>query len=414
MKPGFYACYISAVITLLLLAPIRNVCGGEVLYEDNFTNLDPSWGTPGEILSVKDGKLTLKPALNTTQSVLNQSNVFDDADIAVDVILSSGDPIVPGGLVFWAKDYSNFYCLSVDANGSFKISHFVTDRWLIPVGWTKSEAMNNGIGQVNNLRVVTKGRQATAYINDKEVVTINGQPPQGGGCVGILGGSAQDSQNTWQFANLRVIATTQSTAPTPRAPVRPVRQLALRLHGSNTIGKELAPTLCEDFLKYEGATSVQRKPGAREDEIDIEAVLPGESPELLVFEIQAHGSKTAFEDLASGKCDVGMSSRQIKPDEAQQCALAGLGDMFSPTCENVLGLDGIAVLVSKSNPINALTKQQIADIFTGKITDWSQVGGNSGPIYLYAPDENSGTFDTFKSLVLARESVVPPSITFRG
>jgi hypothetical protein len=91
MKPRFYTCYISAVITLLLLAPIRNVCGGEVLYEDNFTNLDPSWGTPGEILSIKDGKLTLKPALNTTQSVLNQSNVFDDADIAVDVILSSGE-----------------------------------------------------------------------------------------------------------------------------------------------------------------------------------------------------------------------------------------------------------------------------------------------------------------------------------
>src|SRR5271165_1001764 len=412
MKPNLYTFCISALITLLSLAPIRNVRGGDVLYEDNFTNLDPSWGTPGDILSVKDGRLILKPALNTTQSVLNQSNVFDDADIAVDIILSAGDLIVPGGLIFWAKDYSNFYCLSIDANGSFKISHFVTDRWLSPVGWTKSEAMNKGIGQVNNLRVVTKGRQATAYINDKEVVTINGQPPQGGGCVGISGGSAQDSQNIWQFANLRVIATTQTTAPTSPSPLRPARQVALRLHGSNTIGEELAPTLCEDFLKYEGATSVQRKPGAREDEIDIEAVLPGESPELLVFEIQAHGSKTAFEDLASGKCDIGMSSRQIKSDEAQQCTLAGLGNMFSPASENVVGLDGIAVFDSKNNPVNALTKQQIADIYTGKITDWSQVGGNSGPIYLYAPDENSGTFDTFKSIVLGARALSPRASRF--
>src|ERR1700737_4387216 len=242
MKPRWYPFWFFAIVAALLY-PVLNVFGGDILYEDDFTNLDPSWGTPGDILSVKDGKLILKPALNTTQSVLNQSNVFDDADIAVDIILSAGDPIVPGGLIFWAKDYSNFYCLSIDANGSFKISHFVTDRWLSPVGWTKSEAMNTGIGQVNNLRVVTKGRQATAYINDKEVVTINGQPPQGGGCVEISGGSAQDSQNTWQFANLRVIATTQSTAPTPPVPVpvRPARQLALRLHGSNTIGKELAP-----------------------------------------------------------------------------------------------------------------------------------------------------------------------------
>ncbi len=401
MKPRYYTFYISAVITLLAFAPIRTLRGGDILYEDNFTNLDPSWGTPGDILSVKDGKLMLKPALNTTQSVLNQSNVFDDADIAVDVILSTGDPIVPGGLIFWAKDYSNFYCLSIDASGSFKISHFVTDRWLSPVGWTKSDAIVQGIGQVNKLRVVTKGRQATAYINDKEVVTINGQPPQGGGCVGITGGSAQDSQNTWEFANLRVIATAQAAAPTLPTPLRPVRQVALRLHGSNTIGKELAPSLCEDFLKYEGATSVQRKPGAREGETDIEAVVPGETNELLTFEIQAHGSKTAFEDLAAGKCDIGMSSRQIKPDEAQQCAAAGLGNMFSPACENVLGLDGIAVLVSKSNPVNALTKQQLADIFTGKITDWSQLGGTAGAIYLYAPDENSGTFDTFKSIVLS-------------
>src|ERR1700741_4003995 len=117
MKPRIHPFCISAiVVVLLLLPPVLSVFGGDILYEDNFTNLDPSWGTPGDILSVKDGKLTLKPALNTTQSVLNQSNVFDDADIAVDVILAAGDPVVPGGLIFWAKDYSNFYCLSIDAN----------------------------------------------------------------------------------------------------------------------------------------------------------------------------------------------------------------------------------------------------------------------------------------------------------
>ena len=82
MKPNLYTFYISALIALLSLAPIRNVRGGDVLYEDNFTNLDPSWGIAGERLSVEDNKLTLKPASNTTQSVLNQSHVFDDADIA--------------------------------------------------------------------------------------------------------------------------------------------------------------------------------------------------------------------------------------------------------------------------------------------------------------------------------------------
>jgi hypothetical protein len=162
MKPKFYIYCILAIIALLLGAPVRSVFGADILYEDDFTNLDRSWGTPGAILSVKEGKLVLKPAPNTTQSVLNQSNVFDDADIEVEVILSSGDPIVPAGLIFWGKDYSNFYCFSIDANGSFKVGHFVIDRWLTPVGWTESPAINKGIGQSNKLRVLTKGRQATS------------------------------------------------------------------------------------------------------------------------------------------------------------------------------------------------------------------------------------------------------------
>ena len=407
MKPKFYTFYICALIALLLLSVVPSAPAGEVLYEDNFINLDPSWGPATEVLSVKDGKLTLKPGLNTTQSVLNQSNVFVDADISIDVTMSAGDTNVlggldvPGGLIFWAKDYDNFYCLCINAIGSFKISHYVTGQWLTPVNWTENEAINKGVGQVNRLRVATKGGAATAYVNEKQIVTIKGQPPQGGSRVGISGGSTKNSQNTWQFANLRVVATLPSTV-SPRAPSPPQssRRVALRLHGSNTIGKELALAVCEDFLKYEGATAVQRKPREKEDETDIEAIFPNESAEPLTFEVQAHGTKTAFEDMAAGKCDIGMASRQIKSDEAQQCALAGLGDMLSPACEHVLGLDGIAVFVNRSNPVSALTKEQIADMFSGGITDWSQVGGHPGPINLHTPDDKSGTFDMFNSLVL--------------
>jgi uncharacterized protein len=177
----------------------------KILYQDDFSRLDPAWGIFGDILSVKDGKLVLKPAVNTTQSVLNLFNIFTDADIQVEVALTSGAPIVAGGLTFWAKDYSDFYCLSIDANGSFKISHFVTSGWLIPMGWTKSEAINKGLGKVNKLRVVTKGAQMTAFINDKQVITMTGQPPLGGGCVGISGSSDPDRQSTWEFSNLRVM-----------------------------------------------------------------------------------------------------------------------------------------------------------------------------------------------------------------
>jgi glucose/mannose transport system substrate-binding protein len=421
MTPKSYTFSVFELIALLLLHLAQSAPAAEVLYEDKFINLDPSWGVPSEILGVKDGKLTLKPALNTTQSVLNQSNVFHDADISVDVTMSAADTNapggldVPGGLIFWARDYGNFYCLCIDGIGSFKISQYVANQWLTPVSWTENKAVNKGLEQVNRLRVVTKGDEATAYINDKQVVKIKGQPPPGGSRIGISGGSAKSSRTTWQFANLKVIAAPSSatSAPVP-SPRQSARRVALRLHGANTIGKELALALCEDFLKSEGATSVQRKPREKENETDIEAILPNESAEPLTFEVQAHGTKTAFEDMAAGKCDIGMASRKITSDEARQCATAGLGDMFSPACENVLGLDGIAVFVNQSNPINALTKEQMADIFSGGITDWSEVGGRSGPINLHTPDEKSGTFDVFKSIVLGTKPLSPQALRYEN
>ena len=74
--------------------------------------------------------------------------------------------------------------------------------------------------------------------------------------------------------------------------------------------------------------------------------------------------------------------------------------MTSPASEHILGLDGIAVIVNQANPVTSLTKDQLGKIFSGGTTEWSALGGKSGSIHLYARDDKSGTFDTFKSLVL--------------
>ncbi|MEA5097861.1 MAG: phosphate ABC transporter substrate-binding/OmpA family protein, partial [Burkholderiaceae bacterium] len=115
-------------------------------------------------------------------------------------------------------------------------------------------------------------------------------------------------------------------------------------------------------------------------------------------EIASHGSSTAFNGLADSTADIGMSSRRIKPTEATKLVL--LGDMTSPTKEHVLALDGIAVIVNRNNPIKSLTKDQIAAIFAGVITDWAELKRAPGTIKLYARDNKSGTYDTFKSVVL--------------
>jgi phosphate transport system substrate-binding protein len=93
-----------------------------------------------------------------------------------------------------------------------------------------------------------------------------------------------------------------------------------------------------------------------------------------------------------------MASRKIKADEIGK--LSSLGDMTSPANEYVVGLDGIAVIVNQANPVASLTTQQLSQIFSGQVTDWSAVGGRNGSIRLYARDDKSGTFDSFKSMVL--------------
>jgi len=194
-------------------------------------------------------------------------------------------------------------------------------------------------------------------------------------------------------------AAIQTPAPVlAEVPALPA-EVVFRVHGSNTIGAKLLPALMEEFLKNEGATRIVRKDGINSEDLSIEVKLPGKNGPCAV-EIGAHGSKTAFDDLLAGKCDLGMASRPIKDEEALAIANANLGDLHKPACEHVLGLDGIAILVHKDNPVPNLTREQISRIFAGAITDWSQVGGPAGPIHLYSRDSKSGTFDTFKALVL--------------
>jgi phosphate transport system substrate-binding protein len=173
-------------------------------------------------------------------------------------------------------------------------------------------------------------------------------------------------------------------------------QPLLRFHGSNTIGSELLPALAIAFLQQEGYSNVHKEAGKKEDESLIVGDLNGHHEQI---EIQAHGSSTAFTDLKDNLCDIGMSSRKIKSIE-QETLFPILGNLTSNPGEHVIALDGIALVVHPSNPIKTLSVKQLADIFSGKITDWSKVGGMTGKIAVKARDNKSGTYDFFNELVL--------------
>lgn len=183
----------------------------------------------------------------------------------------------------------------------------------------------------------------------------------------------------------------------------------LRLADSNTIQDSLGPALAEAFLKAQGATDVQILPGTDPQERMVQGVLPGDRLPSAIT-IAAHGSSTTVTTLTADAWDIGMSSRKLKPDEAGK--LAAPGDSHSALSEDVLGLDGIAVIVNASNPLKELRKDTIKQIFTGKITDWSKVGSMRGAIQVYVRDDQSAIADSFKTMVLTGTPVASSAQRF--
>lgn len=179
----------------------------------------------------------------------------------------------------------------------------------------------------------------------------------------------------------------------------PSRDILLSLHGSNTIGAKMAPALVRAYLLRMGADTVLQEPGATAEEIYMRGRF-GKTDKIV--EIWSYGSNTGFNDLAWGKCDIGMSSKPIDNQNFQR--LAAIGDMRSPANEHIIGLDGIAIIVHPGNPIADLSVDKVAAIFSGRIKDWSGIPGSlKGPITLYTRDKNSGTFDVFSHSVLGKE-----------
>lgn len=109
------------------------------------------------------------------------------------------------------------------------------------------------------------------------------------------------------------------------------------------------------------------------------------------------GSGTGIAALLNKTCDIAESSRSIKQKEIGQAKANGVNPK-----EITVALDGLAVVVNPKNPIGKLTVDQIADIFTGKTTNWKDVGGENGPIVLLSREANSGTYVYFKEHVLRR------------
>jgi phosphate transport system substrate-binding protein len=172
---------------------------------------------------------------------------------------------------------------------------------------------------------------------------------------------------------------------------------ALRIQGSNTVGADLGPALVEGFLLDQGLLKIHREnPDTANEQRIVGQTSDGKRG---VVEVAAHGSSTGFIALKNTSADLAASSRPIKDSEL--ASLQFLGDLKSPAAEQVIAIDGLAIILHPDNPLQQLNTEQLARIFSGEVKTWEELGGRGGAIHLYARDDQSGTYDTFKDLVLS-------------
>ena len=107
----------------------------------------------------------------------------------------------------------------------------------------------------------------------------------------------------------------------------------------------------------------------------------------IAFTYNPTGSGSGIKAVQEGRCDIGLSSRNLK-DAEKEAGMTG----------TVLAYDGIAVIVNPENPVSDLSVETIAKIYTGEITNWSEVGGNNAEIVLIGREAGSGTRDGFEAI----------------
>ena len=107
----------------------------------------------------------------------------------------------------------------------------------------------------------------------------------------------------------------------------------------------------------------------------------------ITFTYNPTGSGSGIKAVSEGRCDIGLSSRDLKEEETASGLTA-----------TVLAYDGIAIIVNPENPVEELTSETLAKIYTGEIVNWSEVGGNDAEIVLIGREAGSGTRDGFESI----------------
>ena len=184
---------------------------------------------------------------------------------------------------------------------------------------------------------------------------------------------------------LSLAACAQTNAPAPTAAPATTPADTTAPAATDAPETSAAPAVLSGTVSTDGSTSMEKVIGALS-----EAFMEANSKVTVTY--NPTGSGTGIQAVQEGRCDIGLSSRALKDEEKA----SGLK-------ETILAYDGIAVIVNPANPVEDLTLEQIADIYTGKITNWSELGGSDSEIVLIGREAGSGTRSGFEEIVEVKD-----------
>ncbi len=157
-------------------------------------------------------------------------------------------------------------------------------------------------------------------------------------------------------------------------------------NASNTKDQRSSGAELQGTVSLAGSTSMEKLCEAMSESF-MEAY-----PDITVT-VEYTGSGAGIESLTAGSIDIGNASRGLKDGEKEKGAV-----------ENVVAIDGIAVIVDKANAVTDLTTEQLADIYTGKVTNWSELGGSNEAIVVIGRENGSGTRGAFEELLKVEDA----------
>ena len=177
-------------------------------------------------------------------------------------------------------------------------------------------------------------------------------------------------------ANETTAATTAAAADTEAAAADTTAEA-----GSEEASEEAAPADLSGSITMAGSTSMEKLANA------LSEVFMEKYPNVSM-QAEFTGSSAGIEALLAGQADIGNVSRELKAEELEKGVVS-----------NVVAIDGIAVIKDNANAVADLTKQQLTDIYTGTITNWSELGGENQPIVVIGREAGSGTIGAFEEIL---------------